>query len=197
MLRLSTAQVYPGGFPTGYAAIGAPAPEASAGSIRNAAVAFALAGLAMALVGLRGPIVRLEPRSAVLFDALGLHVNLVGLDIARTSARILLDGDRRVLIVEGEVANATAAAKTIPPMKVAVRSADGQALYVWTTQPTRQRIEAGERGAFSARLVAPPLDGADVVVEFERPAGQSAAAQPSAAKKAQPPRFQGSRTESQ
>jgi len=150
----------------------------------------------MALIGLRDSVVRVAPRSAVLFDALGLHVNLFSLDIARTTARILLDGDRRVLIVEGEVANAAATPKTIPPMKVSVRSTDGQPLYAWATQPTRQRIDAGERAAFSARLVAPPVDGVDVVVEFEKPTGRTASP-PAAPKKAALSRLQGSRTESQ
>ena len=164
---------------------------------RPAAVALALGGLAMALVGLRGPVVHVFPRSAALFEALGLHVNLVGLEIPKTSAKILMDGDRRVLIVEGEVANATTASRTMPPMKVSVRSADGQALYAWTTLPTRQRIDAGERAAFSARLVAPPADGVDVVVEFEKATGRAAPTPPAAARKSMQPRLQGSRTESQ
>ena len=198
MLRLSTAQVYPGG---GYSAcLDAPEPivrETRVGSFRPVAGCLAVAGVAMALVGFRASIVQIAPQAAALFDILGLHVNLLNLDIARTSAHISMDGDRRVLIVEGEVANTTSAPRTIPPMKVSVRSTEGQTLYAWSTQPTRQRIEAGERAAFSARLVAPPLDGVDVVVEFERPADRAAIPQPVAARKGAPPRFQGSRTESQ
>jgi hypothetical protein len=123
--------------------------------------------LFMGIVALRGPVVRAEPRTAILFELVGLPVNLAKLDIALAATRIVSEGDRRVLVVEGEVLNQTAEVRTVPPMKVEVRGGDGHAIYAWTTNSTRQRIEPGERAGFSARLISPPADGALVAVEFD------------------------------
>jgi len=123
--------------------------------------------LLMGIIALRGSVVRAEPRAAILFELVGLPVNLAKLDIALAATRIATEGDRRVLVVEGEVLNQTAEVQTVPPMKVEVRDGDGRAIYAWTTNSTRQRIEPGERAAFSARLVSPPADGANVAVEFD------------------------------
>lgn len=164
---------------------------------RAALTLLAAAGLAVTLVGARGPIVRMAPHSAALYEALGLPVNLARLDIIRASARVLGDGERRLLVVDGEVANSGAETRTVPPMRVSVRSADGQNIYAWTTNPTRQKIQPGERAAFSARLASPPAEGADVVVEFERTNASAGPTAHPAARAAETRRAQGSRTESQ
>ena len=161
---------------------------------RVALTLFAAAGFAMSVVAARAQIVRIAPYSAALFEALGLQVNLAKLDIARATARIVADGERRFLVVDGEVANSGSEIRTVPPMRVSVRSADRQSIYTWTTNPTRQKIEPGERAAFSARLAAPPADGADVVVEFDRAGDSPAHRTP---KTTAVRRYQGSRTESQ
>lgn len=143
--------------------------EGRASAARKALVpALAIGFVAMAILGLRSTIVRVEPRMATLFELIGLPVNLIKFQIVRTSARIVLEGDRRFLVVDGEVANPTAETRVLPPLKVNVRGADGQAIYSWTARAPRQRIEAGEKAAFSARLASPPADGADVVVEIDR-----------------------------
>ncbi|MDE2365120.1 MAG: FxLYD domain-containing protein [Hyphomicrobiales bacterium] len=167
--------------------------ERRAGLRNRLAMVTAAAVFVMAAVGLRAPIVRIAPAAAVLFDAVGLHVNPVGLEITRVAARAGTTGDRRVLIVEGQIANNGERTRLAPAMRVSVRAADGQQLYAWTTQATRQRIEPGETAAFAARLVSPPADGADVAVEFEAPAAEVRDPAKPAASRA----GQGSRTESQ
>lgn len=131
-------------------------------------VPLGLAGaVAMATVAARTTVVRIAPRSAVLFEAAGLPVNVSDVTFRNVSAQFAPDGDRRVLLVQGEVENIGRRDAHAPPMRVAVQDASGQAVYSWTTRPPQRRIGAGERVAFLARLASPPPAAARVVVEFE------------------------------
>lgn len=121
---------------------------------------------AMALIGLREKIVRIAPAAAALYSAVGLKVNLAGLELRGVSSKIVTEGARKVLMVEGEIVNLRREANRVPPVALAVRGADGQARYAWTEQAPKTRLAAGETMAFRARLASPPADGADVLVRF-------------------------------
>ena len=146
------------------------APEEKSGrSDSNAliftAVVATLIG-AMALIGLRDRIVSIAPLAAAPYAVLGLPVNLDGLALADLRSRVSLEGARKVLLVEGEIVNLRRDAKSVPPLALSVRGADGRDEYAWTTRPPKARLDAGERVAFHARLVSPPEDGAEVLVHF-------------------------------
>ena len=123
---------------------------------------------AMALIGLREKIVRISPRAAAPYAAVGLPVNLDGLAFAGVRSRVEREGTRKALVVEGEIVNLRRDANLLPPLALSVRGADGQDKYAWTTRAPKQRLEGGERIAFRARLAAPPEDGAEVLVRFAR-----------------------------
>ena len=139
----------------------------------------AMAVAAMTVAGARSTIVRLAPRTAILFAASGIPVNLTGLNLERVTAKIVVDGDRRVLVVEGELANNGARDEVARPLAVSVRGDGDEALYTWVTRAPQQTIGAGERAAFMARLASPPAKGTSVAVEFDR-AEQAQAASASA-----------------
>lgn len=121
---------------------------------------------AMALIGLRDKIVRLAPPVAALYSALGLKANSAGLELRGVSSRLVTEGSRKVLTVEGEIVNIRREANRVPPVALSVRGPDGQPRYDWTAQAPKTRLEAGESIAFRARLASPPADGADVLVRF-------------------------------
>ena len=165
---------------------------------RGLVVIALIAAATMAAVGARTSIVRLAPRAAALFEAAGLSINLGGVSIDRVRARILMDGDRRILVVEGDLVNPGDRAETARPLLVSVRDDDGQPLYTWTTKAPQQKVSSGERAAFVARLASPPANAGSVLVEFDRSEGESSAKSSAAVKKsADRPLAQGSRTESQ
>ena len=123
---------------------------------------------AMALIGLREKIVRISPRAAAPYAAVGLPVNLDGLAFAGVRSRVEREGTRKALVVEGEIVNLRRDANLLPPLALSVRGADGQDKYAWTTRAPKPRLEGGEKVAFRARLTAPPEDGAEVLVRFAR-----------------------------
>ena len=123
---------------------------------------------AMALIGLREKIVRISPRAAAPYAAVGLPVNLDGLAFAGVRSRVEREGTRKALVVEGEIVNLRRDANLLPPLALSVRGADGQDKYAWTTRAPKARLEGGEKVAFHARLTAPPEEGAEVLVRFAR-----------------------------
>jgi hypothetical protein len=130
-----------------------------------AAVVAILMGVS-ALIALREKIVDVAPPAAKAFAAIGLPVNLAGLELREVRSHIEMDGARKVLAVEGEIANTRRESRSVPPVALTVRGEDGQAKYAWTTRAAKSRLEPGETIAFRARLAAPPESGADVLVRF-------------------------------
>ena len=120
----------------------------------------------MALIGLRERIVRILPPAAGVYSALHLPVNLAGLELRDLRSRILVDGARKVLTIEGEIVNLRRDANHVPPVALTVRGENGLDRYAWTTPAPKSRLEPGEKIAFRARLASPPQDGADVLVRF-------------------------------
>jgi len=137
---------------------------------------------AMALIGLREKIVRVAPPLSAFYSTIGLPVNLAGLELRSVRSRILQDGARKVLAIEGEIVNLRHEANHVPPMALTVRGPNGLNKYAWTSPAPKPRLEAGETIAFRARLASPPADGADVVVKFAsaEPAAPAAAKAPGA-----------------
>ncbi|MGJ0509455.1 MAG: hypothetical protein ACR652_20505 [Methylocystis sp.] len=123
---------------------------------------------ATALIAMRERIVRILPPAAVGYRALGLPVNLAGLELREVRSRIEMDGARRILVVEGEVANLRRDTNRVPPLALAVRDSGGLQRYAWTSPSPKSRLDAGESIAFRARLASPPDDGVDVLVRFAR-----------------------------
>ncbi|MFV0279451.1 MAG: hypothetical protein ACK5JM_01665 [Rhodoblastus sp.] len=152
----------------------------------------------MVFIGARTSIVRAMPRTAVIFEAANLPVNLTGLALEKVAARIMLDGDRRILVVEGDIVNPGGDAEAAKSLIVSLLGDDGQTLYTWTTPAPQNAFVAGDRAAFVARLASPPTNATSVAVEFDRTehaAGVSAAQ--GRKKPAGANRIQGSSTESQ
>ena len=145
----------------------APAPQAR--RARSPAVGIAAVALAAtALIGLRAPIVRLAPPLAGAYRAVGLPVNLAGLELRDVRSKIVMEGARKVLVTEGEIVNIRREQNRVPSISLAIRGANGLDRYSWTAPAPKSRLEAGEKIAFRARLAAPPEDGADVLVRFAK-----------------------------
>jgi hypothetical protein len=123
----------------------------------------------MAAVAARAAIVAAAPATGGLYAAIGLPVNPVGLAIADVSARLGAGGDKSLLAVEGALVNLRGKETAAPNLRIALRAADGRELYVWTTRPPKDRLAAGERVHFLARLAAPPPGVVDALVKFAAP----------------------------
>ncbi|MEH3145757.1 MAG: zinc-ribbon domain-containing protein [Methylobacterium frigidaeris] len=136
---------------------------------RSAPLAAALAVvLAAGAVLAREPVVRGLPRTATLYAALGLPVNLRGLALEDVAAHQVPAGSGSAgrLVVEGDVVAVAADARPVPAIAVEIRDAGDRVLYRWTTEPPRDRMEPRERARFRAELSSPPAGGRRVLIRF-------------------------------
>lgn len=149
------------------------APPAVAASVKRKGRRLGALGWGMSLVaawgglvGGRAQIVRVVPAAAPVYGALGLNVNLRHMNVFGVSAKLVEEDGRRILLVEGQIRNIGAFARTPPRMRLAVEDANGREVYFWTAAPPKSRLNPGENAYFRARLAAPPEEGKDVRVRF-------------------------------
>lgn len=129
------------------------------------------AGLALViglggLAGLRKTIVHHVPEAGRIYAALGLPVNLSGLDLRDVRSGIFSEGGVDLLVVQGEIANISATTRTLPRLKFSIRDTKGVEIYAWTAQTESRELKPGETQTFRRRLASPPPEGTEVLVRF-------------------------------
>ena len=120
----------------------------------------------VAILGWRYDIVRAMPQTASLFSAIGLRVNLRGLDFSNVKTASEEHKGVAVLMVDGTISNVSGRMHEVPRIRFAIRNAAGSEVYAWTTLPERPMLGPGESEPFQTRLASPPAEGREVVVRF-------------------------------
>ena len=128
--------------------------------------ALLVLALGMGLVAERRPLVRFVPVSAGLYAAIGLPVNLRGLELRHVTSTLVGEGAQKVLAVEGEITNVSRAETSVPLLQVSLRGLGAREIYGWTTSAPKARLAQGETVQFRARLASPPDSARDVTVRF-------------------------------
>jgi predicted Zn finger-like uncharacterized protein len=118
------------------------------------------------IVGPRESIVRLIPDLAGGYAAIGLPVNLRGLEFRGVRTTQEVQDGIPVLVIEGEVVNVTKHPVEVPRVRIAVLGPGKQELYSWTTLLQRSVLADNEKVSFRSRLASPPPNGQEVLVRF-------------------------------
>jgi predicted Zn finger-like uncharacterized protein len=125
-----------------------------------------LAGIGWAAVHYRQGIVRLWPESSHLYGAIGLPVNLTGIDIRNVGLRQEVQGGVPVLSVTGKLVNVSNRDEEIPRLRVVLLDASKRELYRWTFDSGVQSLSPGTERDFGTTLSSPPPDARAVNVSF-------------------------------
>jgi predicted Zn finger-like uncharacterized protein len=133
---------------------------------RLVAATIVLAALVVGALGSRASIVRAVPDLAGFYAAIGLPVNLRGLEFRSVRTTKEIHDGTPVLIIEGEIANVTRGTADVPRLRFAVNGVGDKELYAWTALLPRATLPGGESVTFRSRLASPPSDGEEVVVRF-------------------------------
>jgi predicted Zn finger-like uncharacterized protein len=116
----------------------------------------------------RNEIVAAWPPAARLFDTLGVPAasNLgAGIELRNvTSARQEEDG-APVLVIQGEVANASTSVRPVPTMRGSLRE-QGREIQSWTFQAAQSRLLPGEAASFVTRFKNPAPQATDLTITF-------------------------------
>lgn len=130
------------------------------------ATIMALIAISAILIGWRGDVVKVLPQTASFYAAVGLPVNLRGLNFADVTTTTEAQDGVSVLVVEGSIVSAGRQVVEVPRLRFAVRNPKGQEIYSWTALPTRSVLAPGETLAFRSRLASPPPEGRAIDVRF-------------------------------
>lgn len=125
-----------------------------------------LAAVAVTAYFGRVMVVERFPAMADVYEAVGLGVNVVGLDFSNVSSlRSLRDG-KDVLAVSAQIVGVNAEPVAVPDVVVTLIDSHGQAIYEWSVSPSVRDLMAGERSTFDTQLTLPPGDAARVRLSF-------------------------------
>jgi predicted Zn finger-like uncharacterized protein len=132
----------------------------------------------------RAQVVEQFPAMAGVYEAIGLGVNVVGLDFSNvTTLRTLRDG-KEVLMVSAQIVGLMPKPVLVPAVVVTLLDEHGQGIYEWSVTPSVRDMMAGERSTFDTQLTMPPVAAMRVRLSFA--GGQSLPVMPTAAASAGP-----------
>lgn len=117
-------------------------------------------------IALRTEIVRLMPDMAGVYQAVGLGVNVVGLNFRDLrTVRLLRDG-KDVMLVTAKIYSETGSMVPVPPVIVTLLDGSGRPLYEWSAAAPSPDLGPGEVVEFETQLAAPPAGMARVRLSF-------------------------------
>lgn len=137
--------------------------------MRRAARAAAM----VLLVGILGfgyfgrvPIVERYPDLAGVYEAVGLGVNVVGLDLSHLQSSRLLTEGKEALVVSAQIVGLMPNPVAVPPVLVSLLDANDRTVYEWIVAPRVRDLMVGERATFDTRLSLPPGEASRVRLSF-------------------------------
>lgn len=170
--RLRQAAQQPGPAPSAAAKFRAQQAERMRKERRRAAVAVwgatgaAVAASATGMVVFRQDVAEAWPRSASAFAALGLDVNVYGLEFYDLAVERAFDGPTPILLVSGEVRNIGRDDKMVPPVRISLRDSSSHEIFQLVNAITEHPIAAGAAVPFQIRVENPPADAIDLEATF-------------------------------
>jgi predicted Zn finger-like uncharacterized protein len=133
-------------------------------------VRLSAAGLLVLLIGggvlARGPLVLQFPQLAAPYAAIGLPVNVIGLEFRNVHTLQSLQQGSELLAVEGDITSVAGHEVPVPEVIITLLGAEGRALYEWSMTPKAQELEPGEHLSFSTQLTQPPAGAREVRLSF-------------------------------
>lgn len=114
----------------------------------------------------RQSIVRAAPELATLYAAIGMPVNLRGLEFQNIRTRQEIQDGVTVLAIEGDVENVANRAVELPRVRLSVLGDKGVEIYSWTALLPRSILYPHESVPFKSRLASPPVAGKEIMVRF-------------------------------
>lgn len=114
----------------------------------------------------RNDVVTLFPDLGGLYEAVGLKVNVIGLEFGAVKTLRTPREGRDVMIVSAKIRNVAGHNVAVPPVLVSILGEKGETLYQWTARPPAPYLAPGESVGFETQLNAAPKAAASVRLVF-------------------------------
>lgn len=125
---------------------------------------------------LRIDLVRWFPSLAGLYSAIGLPVNVIGLEFTDAKTLSSLRDGKIVMQITAKIRSISGQPVGVPPVLVSLLNTAGATLYEWTVAPDAKDMEPGEVMDFSTEVNSPPEGAVRVRLSFTSARGSTAAA---------------------
>lgn len=153
--------------------------------------ALMLAAVVFGLGFAREAVVARFPDLAGVYEAVGLEVNVVGLEFTEVTTLHSLRDGKDMLMVSAQIVGVAREPRVVPPVVVSLLDSAGTPIYEWSVTPAVRDLMAGERASFETQLLTPPPAASRVRLSFAggsgapragaKGSGESSAANPPAA----------------
>lgn len=114
----------------------------------------------------RTDIVRMFPDLAGTYEALGLGVNVVGLEFRDVKTLLALRRGADVMQVDARIYSVAAGPVEVPPVVVTLLNSENLPLYEWSVAPTVRTLAVGEVVDFTTQVTDPPPGAVKVRLTF-------------------------------
>lgn len=114
----------------------------------------------------RTDIVRMFPDLAGTYEALGLGVNVVGLEFRDVKTLLALRRGSDLMQVDARIYSVAPGKVDVPPVVVTLLNDENLPLYEWSVAPSVPVLQSGEVVDFSTQVTAPPPGATKVRLTF-------------------------------
>jgi predicted Zn finger-like uncharacterized protein len=114
-------------------------------------------------------VVAAAPITINAYEKLGYSVNIYGLDIRHIEQEHKFINGARILMIKGEISNATRDIRKIPWLRFGLHGDDGKELYTWTLDTASRPLRPGETTSFTTRIAAAPELSKNLEIRFAHP----------------------------
>lgn len=114
----------------------------------------------------RTDIVRMFPDLAGTYEALGLGVNVIGLEFRDVKTLLALRRGADVMQVDARIYSVAPGTVNVPPVVVTLLNDENLPLYEWSVMPSVPSLASGEIVDFSSQVTAPPEGATKVRLTF-------------------------------
>lgn len=135
-----------------------------------------LASILLLGFSLRTDLVRWYPSLAGMYAAIGLPVNVVGLEFYDSKTLMSFRNGKPTMLITSRIRSIAPRIVKVPPILVSLVDANDTTLYEWTVAPQAPEMEPGDILPFSTEVNAPPLGTETVRLSFTTPRGGATAA---------------------
>jgi predicted Zn finger-like uncharacterized protein len=125
---------------------------------------------------LRTDLVRWFPALAGLYAAMGLPVNVVGLEFQASKTMTSFRAGKPVMLITSRIRSVSAQTVPVPPVLVSLLDGGGATVYEWTVTPKAGEMAPGDILEFSTEVSAPPEGAVTVRLSFTTPRAGTAGA---------------------
>jgi predicted Zn finger-like uncharacterized protein len=148
--------------------------DAKRAAFRRSALGWAGYGLFTAMplaVAIAAPemMVAKAPVTNKVYQAVGMDVNIYGLEIRRVGQDHKIIKGERVLTIKGDLINITEDIRRIPSLRFSLRDSEGKEVYHWVLDTAARPLRPGEITGFVTRVQDPPAGAKDLQIRFAKP----------------------------